>query len=340
MVLRRAGALQWALMDATIIAAVLITAMFVLYGITTGVESSTGLFKLFPGLLAKGHNLPKAFSPLWKISHLFLGAGLVGSLFFFSNGVAAIGDLLLPVFLAMFALLVIRSSLYVYLFRRSRAVSHAILWAFLVTSLGIPVLLSVALAALMTGEVALNSLSLALAGIAITMTLFLGSTFLLHDRAEHTHLPLTRMANILFMILAVLCGIILPRVMLDEAPHVYTSPWFSAIFAILIIIGVTWFMMNRTKKFYQAFGLASLLLTGLFFALLAAQWPFLVFPWISFEMAYGGSAVGAHPLAGFALIFLALCIGFYLLYSLSNKSVKNTTKQKLVPAAKKSYSKK
>lgn len=329
-----------ALMDTTIIAAVLITVMFVLYGITAGVESSTGLFKLFPALLAKGNYLPKAFSPLWKISHLFLGAGLVGSLFFFSNGVTAIGDLLLPVLLAMFALLIIRSALYLYLFRRSHTVSRPVLWAFLATSLGVPALLSVALAALMTGELTLNNLSLTLAGIAIVMTLFLGSSFLLRDRAEHTHLPLTRLTNILFMILAVLCGIILPWVMLGDAPHVYISPWFSTIFAILIMIGVTWFMMNRTQKFNQAFGLACLLLTGLFFALLAAQWPFLAFPWISFEMAYGSSAISARPFAGFALILLTLCIGFYLLYYLSGKSVKNTTKQKLVPTAKKSYSKK
>lgn len=293
--------------------ALLITVfMFSIYGIFCGIECGISLVRLWPSLSSQPTQQVNRFLPLWEITNVFLVFGFTIFTNMFNSKLVIISQALLPILIVGFIALLVRPSLVLYLFYAKSPKALPLLnILFAAACFTIPLSFVASGVYLLGGHYFWETS----AGIVIMLASAMGLTSvgLSFVAASEPNQPVGRPFWIYFLLLLswiLLLGIGLTPT-LNQLDYIHLLDQYFNIFIALIDVGLLTFAVMVLKNALNKSWIITAtiaLLTPLLLTL--SHLPYLLFPSIDVEQAYGATSSASATMIG--LIISAPIIGFGL----------------------------
>lgn len=292
-----------------VLSLVMVSALFGVYGWLCAVECGISLMRLLPSSTLIRHGL-SLFTPIWEITNVFLVLGFAGFAILFSRGVLSIGKAVLPSLIVGLALLLVRACLVLYLsYGKARTGLTWLNLLHVLVSFGVPLsfgavgvhlLLGTSFWQSMAGQLMWIALSIGLLALALSFVYFvIGRTP--HDRLH----VLSRGLNFLLCIvmaaaLQVWAG--------SHALHFIHTPYidFMIFLGFLVFLQIALWRSARERYMWWYMSALAIIAPTL---LVLANRPYLMYPSVRLNSAYGAAAHNPALVVSLLIIFPVMLFG-------------------------------
>lgn len=289
---------------------VLIFIIFGVYGWLSGIECGIGLLRLLPSSTLTRYSL-RLFTPMWESANVFLLLGIAAFGAFFSVGFEDVKREVLPLALITIGLVIVRVGLVFLLFyTKAKTGLRFYNLLFAAVSFAVPLGLGAIGIRLLIG----HNFWLTLGGSALFVSLAVGllalaMAFVYYCVGQTPHGRIQALSLILNALFCIMVAIVLQQLVVTRQPHLLAIPF--ACFVILISFVVLWqaalwfSARDRYMWWYLSIvGIGSPALLAL------SNHPYLMFPNILVDHAYGVQEYGWLDAAGLAIVFPFLLVMF------------------------------
>jgi cytochrome bd-type quinol oxidase subunit 2 len=308
-------------MSIQLLSFMLVIALFSVYGWMSSIECGVALVRLLPKLSDNPKLSNDSFTPIWEVTNVFLVFGFTGFGILFNNGIIAVSKAVLSVIAVAMLALLTRAIVVLYLFYHSNIMGlHWLNGLFLITSFITPLGFGAAGIYLLTGQAFWQSqIGWVLGGSLLSGLLALSLAFVAWR--NQTQIRNLRTLNLLANLLFVLTIFVLLRLIPDYLPHLLgvSIVAFAITVAGAAVIQTMFLIAKLEDYMWWILSPMALVLPTL---LALANRPYLVFPSLTINQAYGAQAYGAAALIGLGVIFPVMLLGFWLLFKLLPSSKK------------------